>query len=80
MTRKKTILMFYCENKLEFFLAPLMVFTLTGHSNQHRSSSTNYVQLLDSLLMLHFPCRSINFQSPMRMYSDIRYQKLQNVV
>ena len=28
-------------------LAPLMGFTLTGHSNQHRSFSTNYLQFID---------------------------------
>jgi len=29
---------------------------------------------------LHFSYRPINIQRPMRMYSDIRYQRLQNVV
>jgi len=49
MTRKKTIVMFSCKNNLQFFFAPLMGITLTGHSNQHRSFSTNYLQFIDSL-------------------------------
>ena len=40
--------MFSCKNNLQF-LAPLMGFTLTGQSNQHRSFSTNYLQFMDSL-------------------------------
>jgi len=38
-----------CKTNLQFFLAPLMCFTSTGQSNQHRSSSTNYLQFVDSL-------------------------------
>ena len=40
--------MFSCKNDLQF-LGPLMFFTLTRHSNQHRSFSTNYLQFMDSL-------------------------------
>jgi hypothetical protein len=47
-TGKKTTVMFSCKNNLQF-LAPLMCFTLTGRSNQHRSFSTNYLQFMDSL-------------------------------
>ena len=46
---EKTIVMFSCKNNLQFFLASLMDFTLTGHSNQHRRFSTNYLQFMDSL-------------------------------
>ena len=44
----KIILMFSWKNNLQF-LAPLMGFTLTRYSNEHRSFSTNYLQFLDSL-------------------------------
>ena len=63
---KKTIVMFSCKNNLQF-LAPLMGFTLTGHSNQHRSFSTIYIQFMDSLYA-PFSYRSTNIQRPMRMY------------
>ena len=32
------------------------------------------------MINLHFPYRPINIQSPVRMYSGIRYQRLQNFV
>jgi len=44
----KTTVMFSCKNNLPV-LTPLMGFTLTGRSNQHRSFSTNYLQFMDSL-------------------------------
>jgi len=53
MTGIKTIVMFSCENILQF-LAPLVGFTLTGHSNQRLSFSTNYLQFNDSLFNLFF--------------------------
>jgi len=57
--------MFSCTNNLQF-LAPLMGFALTGHSNQtfhqlftiHRLTTYN----------LNFSYRPINIQRPMRMY------------
>ena len=82
LIRKKSIVIFPCKNNLQFFfLAALMGFTLTGHSDQHRSFSTCYLQFIDSLcancIFLNQP---INIQRPMRMYSAIRYQRLQNLV
>ena len=46
-TRKKVCNVFL-QNQLNF-LAPLMWFTLTVHSNQHRRFFTNYLQFMDSL-------------------------------
>jgi len=40
--------MFSSKNNLQLS-APLMGFTLKGHSNRHRSFSTNYLQFMDSL-------------------------------
>jgi len=39
----------FLQKQLAVFLAPLMSFTLKGHSNQHRNVSTNYLQFMDSL-------------------------------
>jgi len=60
-----TIVMFSWKNNLQF-LAPLMGFTLTRHSNQHRSFSTNYLQF--TMCNLHFYYRQINIQRPMQIY------------
>ena len=61
-----------------------MCFRLTGHSNQQRSFFINCLQFMDSAMVtmchLHFSYWSINIRHPMRMYSDIRYQRLQNLV
>ena len=66
------------------FLAPLMCFTLTGHSNQHRSCFTNYLQFMDSAIVtmchLHSSYWPINIKYLMRIYSAIRYQRLQNLL
>ena len=65
---EKTIVMFSCNNNLQI-LAPLMGFTLTGHSNQHRSISTNYLTIIGlTMCNLHFSYRPIYIQRPMRMY------------
>jgi len=45
---KKNYCNVFLQNNLDY-LAPLMGFTLTGHSNQHRSFSTKYLQFVDSL-------------------------------
>jgi hypothetical protein len=45
---KKTTVTFSCIINSQFS-APLMGFKLTGHSNQHRSFSTKYLQFMDSL-------------------------------
>jgi hypothetical protein len=45
---EKNIVMFFCKTNLQF-LAPMMGFTLTGHSNQHQSFSTKHLQFMDSL-------------------------------
>jgi len=45
---EETVVMFSYKTTLQF-LAPLMGFTLMGHSNQHRSFSTIYLQFMDSL-------------------------------
>ena len=63
---KKTVVMFTCKNNVQF-LAPLMGFTLTGHSYQHRSFSTNYLQFIHSLRATCIFYRPINIQRPMRM-------------
>ena len=45
--------MFSCKRNLQI-LAPLMGFTLTGHSNQHRRFSTKCLQFIDSLCATSF--------------------------
>ena len=75
----RTIVMFSWKNNLEF-LAPLMGFTLTGHLNQHRSFSTNYLQFLDSLCETCIFLPANKHPTAYEDVSDIRYQRLQNLV
>ena len=65
----KTIVIDSRKNNLKF-LAPLMGFTLTGHSNQHRSFFFHQLFTNHRLAIcnLHFSYRSINIQRSMRMY------------
>ena len=56
-SEKKTIVILSCKRNLQFFLAPLMGFTLTGHSNQHRSFSTNSLQFMGSLCAICIGCK-----------------------
>jgi len=59
--------MFSCKNNVQF-LAPLMDFTLKGHSNQHRSFSTNYLQFNDSLCAT---CISLTANKHPTPYEDV---------
>jgi hypothetical protein len=65
-------------------LTPLVCFPLTGHSNQHRSFTTNYLQFMDSATItmchLHFTYWPINIKRSMMMCSDIEYQRLQHLL
>ena len=72
--------MFSCKNNLQF-VAPLFGVTLTGHSNQapkflHQLFTIHALTICN----LHFTYRPINIQRPVRIYSDIRHQRLQNLV
>ena len=78
-SEKKTIVVFLTTATYSF-LAPLMDFTLTGLSNQHRIFPSIFTIYGLTMCNLHFSYRPINIQRPMRMYSDIRYQRLQNLV
>jgi len=77
----KNVVIFSRKTNLQF-LAPLMCFTFTEHSKQHQSFVPNYLQFMDSAMVtvfhLHFSHWPINIEHSMRMYSHIRYQRLQN--
>ena len=67
-TRKKTTVKFSCKNNLQF-LAPLMGFTLTEHSNQHRSFFHQLITMHAlTVCNWHLSYWPINVKRAMRMY------------
>jgi hypothetical protein len=70
--------MFSCKNNLQF-LAPLMGFTLMGHSNLHQSFSTNYLQFRTHCVQLAFFLPANKHPTSYEDISAIRYQRLQNL-
>ena len=80
---EKNIVMFSCKTILQF-LSSIYVLYIDGTFKSHRSFFTNYLQFMDSAMVtichLHFSYCPMNIKHPMRMYSDIRCQRLQNLV
>jgi len=77
--KKKTIFIFPCKNNLQF-LAPLMSFTLTEHSNQHGNFSTNIYKSWTHYVQLAFFLPANKHPTFYEDVSDIRYQRLQNLL
>ena len=77
---EKAIVMFSCKNNLQFFSSIDGLYV----DGTFKSTPKFFHQIftIQGLAMcnLHFSYRPKNFQRPMRIYSDIRYQRLQNLV
>ena len=81
MTRKKkTIVKFSCKNNLQIFSSIVGLYV----DGTFKSAPKFFHQLFTihcfTMFNLHFSYWPINIQRPMRIYSDIRYQRLQNLV
>ena len=77
---EKTTVMFSCKNNLQFFSSIDGLYV----DGTFKSAPKFFHQLFTihglATRNLHFSYRPKNIERPMRMYSDIRYKRLQNLV
>jgi hypothetical protein len=82
-SEKKNIVMFSSKTNLQF-LSSIDVLYVEGTFKSAPSFTISCLQFMDSatanMCHLHFSYWPVNIKRPMRMYSDIQYQRLQNFV